>query len=179
VKTKEVALSKTRAILIGLTLIIVAIGLAASPILRLIMATVTDATGELEQAAQSPSSIDAMLALGIIGLIAVLIAIPGLMLLSAVRQGLPLLKLSAERIDRIPLGFGRTHIEWAHISDIGLRGVWIILIDNRVLQNKLLMGLVGAKGLWIPAILAEGGGAKVMAAIHEIRPDLLDKLARK
>lgn len=66
----------------------------------------------------------------------------------------------------------RNHITWAHVDEIGGKGIWVVLIDKRTRRHKMLESLIGAKGLWLPTILAAGGAAPLAQAISDFRPDL-------
>lgn len=110
----------------------------------------------------------------LVGLFVALLAFPAFSLIQGAATKRPLLRFDADNVHRLALGPTRQDIAWDDIGDIGLRGVWIVLVDGTVEQNKLVRGLLGARGVWIPAVLAEGGGARVMAAIHAYRPELID-----
>ncbi|MCB1508550.1 MAG: hypothetical protein KDI98_07325 [Hyphomicrobiaceae bacterium] len=101
----------------------------------------------------------------------------GLSVLLAGAMRAPFVGADAGRFHRfLALAPMRTSIDIAEVGDIGLRGVWIILVDGARPQGKLLTGLFGAKGLWIPGYLAEGGGAAVIALIDRHRADLVNPL---
>ena len=103
-----------------------------------------------------------------------LIAWPGYQFARAIALRSPLMTTDGTVARRVRMGFGTTEIAWADVGDLGLRGVWIILVDGRTPQSKFGQSMFGAKGLWIPALFVDGGGAKTVEFIADHRPDLID-----
>lgn len=107
------------------------------------------------------------------------IAFPGFQFARAILTGRPLLVTDGITVNRTRLGFGRTQIAWADVGDLGLRGVWVILMDGTVPQSKFTTFMFGARGLWIPAFFVHGGGKKAVQFITEHRPDLIHPVVGK
>lgn len=72
----------------------------------------------------------------------------------------------------------RKFIAWDDVDQLSGKGIWVVLIDKNKRQHKMIEGLMGAKGLWLPTIMGEGGAAPIADAIRTFRPDLfsLEKL---
>ncbi len=115
----------------------------------------------------------------ILFLIAGLIAWPGFVLLRLVVTATPLITTDGQTLEKQRMGFGATDLSWDHVGEVTLRGMWVILLDGRIKQSRFTQIMFGAKGIWIPALLMHGGGAKVMQFIEEYKPELIEPLIAK
>lgn len=72
----------------------------------------------------------------------------------------------------------RQFIAWDDVDQLSGKGIWVVLVDKNKRQHKMIEGLMGAKGLWLPTIMGQGGAAPIAEAIRTFRPDLfsLEKL---
>lgn len=154
--------SPFRAGVAALFLLAVGIGLAGFPLYQVI----NGAAGPL--ASQTFVAAFAFLVFG------GLIAWPGYQFALAIFRRSPLMVTDGTTVRRVRMGFGTTQIDWADVGDLGLRGVWIILVDGRTGQSKFGQSMFGAKGLWIPALFVDGGGATTVQFVADYRPDLID-----
>lgn len=134
-------------------------------------------------AVQSPLFSQTPLAVFAFVLLGSFIAYPGFQFMRLILTGRPLVVTDGTKVERMRLGFGRTSIDWAQVGDLGLRGVWIILMDGSVPQSRFTTFMFGARGLWLPGLLVHGGGATTMRFITDHRRDLiyptLDKARRR
>lgn len=112
-------------------------------------------------------------------LIAGLIAWPGFVLLRLVVTATPLITTDGELIEKQRMGVGAIDLPWEHVGEVTLRGMWVILLDGRIKQSRFTQIMFGAKGIWIPALLMHGGGAKVMQFIEQYKPELIEPLIAK
>ncbi|MEM6712595.1 MAG: hypothetical protein AAF590_09975 [Pseudomonadota bacterium] len=104
---------------------------------------------------------------------------PGYQLARAIVSGVPIVTTDGETVHRIRLGFGKTRIPWTQVGDVALRGLWIILMDGRIKQSRFRQLMIGAKGLWLPALLVHGGGTRTVRFIASHRLDLVDRMWKK
>lgn len=108
------------------------------------------------------------------------VAFPAYQFSRAIAGRLPLVTTDGVMVHRMRLGLGNTEIAWEHVGDLGLkRGLWIILLDGRIKQGRFRQSMVGAQGLWLPAFLVYGGGARTVRFINDHRPDLLGSVRDK
>ena len=112
-------------------------------------------------------------------IIAFIFGFPGYQLARMALHLAPLLVTDGETVSRPKLGIGRKAIAWEQVGEIGLRGIWLILLDGRIAQSRFTKVMFGARGLWIPGLLAEGGGPAVMNFVQAHRPDLMGPLMTK
>ncbi|MBV6659288.1 MAG: hypothetical protein KI785_16105 [Devosiaceae bacterium] len=103
-----------------------------------------------------------------------LIAFPGYQFAKAILTSSPLVTTDGTEVHRVRMGLGSTSIAWADVGDLGLRGIWIILVDARISQTKFGQSMFGARGLWLPALFVHGGGAATVQFIAAYRGDLID-----
>ncbi|MEP0519733.1 MAG: hypothetical protein ABJO09_07440 [Hyphomicrobiales bacterium] len=66
----------------------------------------------------------------------------------------------------------RKFIAWDDVDQLSGKGIWVVMIDKNKRQHKMIEGLMGAKGLWLPTIMGVGGAAPIAEAIRAFRPDL-------
>lgn len=104
---------------------------------------------------------------------------PAMVLLRAIVQAKPLVSTDGVMVHKMRMGWSTCEIAWSDVGSVGLRGIWIILVDGRMAQSRFYQIMFGARGIWIPAVLIHGGGAAAMQFIEKHRPDLIDPLIHK
>lgn len=104
---------------------------------------------------------------------------PAVVLLRAVVQAKPLITTDGVVVHKMRMGWSTCEIAWSDVGSVGLRGIWIILVDGRLAQSRFYQIMFGARGIWIPAVLIHGGGAAAMQFIEKYRPDLIEPLIHK
>lgn len=104
---------------------------------------------------------------------------PAMVLLRAIVQAKPLITTDGQIVQKMRMGWSACELAWADVGSVGLRGIWIILIDGRMAQSRFYQIMFGARGIWIPALLIHGGGAAAMQFIEKHRPDLIEPLIHK
>lgn len=104
---------------------------------------------------------------------------PALVLLRAVVQAKPLIATDGVVVHKMRMGWSTCELAWSDVGSVGLRGIWIILVDGRLAQSRFYQIMFGARGIWIPAVLIHGGGAAAMQFIEKYRPDLIEPLIHK
>lgn len=104
---------------------------------------------------------------------------PALVLLRAIVQAKPLISTDGVMVHKMRMGWSTCEIAWSEVGSVGLRGIWIILVDGRMAQSRFYQIMFGARGIWIPAVLIHGGGAAAMQFIEKYRPDLIEPLIHK
>lgn len=112
-------------------------------------------------------------------LLSAIILWPAVVLLRAVVQALPLITTDGTTVYKLRMGWSTCELAWSDVGSVGLRGIWIILVDGRIAQSKFYQIMFGARGIWIPAVLIHGGGAAAMQFIERYRPDLIEPLIHK
>ena len=108
-----------------------------------------------------------------------LVAYPGFQFLRLVATATPFITTDGTVVRRARLGFGQTQIAWKDVGEFGLRGIWIILVDGRISQGRVIRSIMGTRGLWLPAMLVDGGGSRTMQFASAHRPDLVNPLLAK
>lgn len=104
---------------------------------------------------------------------------PAWVLIRLVMKAQPLITTDGKTVFKQRLGWSTSELSWENIGSVGLRGLWIILLDGRIKQSRFYQIMFGARGIWIPAVLIHGGGAKAMQFIEHYRPDLIEPLIHK
>lgn len=66
----------------------------------------------------------------------------------------------------------RNSIAWQDVDQLTGKGIWVVMLDRNNRRNKMIESMIGAKGLWLPTILAKGGAARIAESIRTYRPDL-------
>ena len=98
---------------------------------------------------------------------------PAGVLINALLKDSPFAIFDESGIRAIKWPFMRNQIDWENVDQLSGRGIWVVLMDKNKRQHKMIEGIVGAKGLWLPTVLAEGGAARVAEAIRTFQPELL------
>lgn len=158
--------SPFRAGVAALFLLTVGVGLVVLPFFQAV-------AGGVEASFQSLIAVLAFLVIG------GLIAFPGYQFARAIVNRSPIMTTDGITVTRVRMGLGTTQIAWSDVGDLGLRGVWIILVDGRTGQSKFGQSMFGAKGLWIPALFVDGGGAATVLFVSDYRPDLIDPVVQQ
>lgn len=104
---------------------------------------------------------------------------PAAVLVRLVVQAQPLISTEGTMVHKQRMGWSTCELAWSDVGSVGLRGIWIILVDGRIAQSKFYQIMFGARGIWIPAVLIHGGGAAAMQFIEKYRPDLIEPLIHK
>lgn len=106
------------------------------------------------------------------------LASPALTAISAFRTRRPFAYFDETGVYGLNWPLMRKFIAWDDVDQLSGKGIWVVMIDKNKRQHKMIEGLMGAKGLWLPTIMGEGGAAPIADAIRTFRPDLfsLEKL---
>ena len=156
-----------RAGLVGLFLLASGLGIAALPFIQI-----------SSDAGFRATPIAALMALTFVAF-GLLVAYPGFQFLRLVATATPFITTDGTTVRRARLGLGRTELAWEHAGEIGLRGIWIILVDGRVRQGRVRRSIMGTQGLWLPALLVHGGGTATMKFIEAHKRALIEPLFMK
>ncbi|MEM6382221.1 MAG: hypothetical protein AAF739_06060 [Pseudomonadota bacterium] len=154
--------SPLRAGIAAVALLAVGIGLAGVPIFQLL------------SGAALPLSVGGAVAALAFVVFGGFIAFPGYQFARAIATGTPLVTTDGVVVRKLRMGAGTTELAWSDVGDLGLRGIWVILVDGRIGQTKFAQSMFGARGLWLPALFVHGGGAETVRFIAAHRTDLVD-----
>lgn len=100
------------------------------------------------------------------------LASPALIAMRAFSTGRPFAYFDETGVYGLNWPLMRKFIAWDDVDQLSGKGIWVVMIDKNKRQHKMIEGLMGAKGLWLPTIMGAGGAAPIAEAIRTFRPDL-------
>tara|TARA_R110000868_G_scaffold11981_41_gene58221 strand:+ start:394 stop:927 length:534 start_codon:yes stop_codon:yes gene_type:complete len=113
------------------------------------------------------------------GALALAMAAPAYTMIRAMMMNLPFACFDETGVRALNWPLMRNRITWQDVDKLTGKGIWVVMLDRKNRRHKMIESMVGAKGLWLPTVLARGGGASIAEAIRAYRPDLFspEKLA--
>lgn len=108
------------------------------------------------------------------GLIAVAMIAPAYTMIRAILENRPLMIFDETGVRALNWPLMRRSIIWQDVDQLMGKGIWVVLLDKNKRRHKMIESLTGAKGLWLPTVLAKGGTAAVADAVKTFRPELFE-----
>lgn len=108
------------------------------------------------------------------GLLAVALIAPAYTMIRAILDKRPLMTFDETGIRALNWPLMRRSIIWQDVDQLMGKGIWVVMLDKNKRRHKMIESLTGAKGLWLPTVLAKGGTAAVADAVKTFRPELFE-----
>nr|WP_306265362.1 hypothetical protein [Pararhizobium sp. IMCC3301] len=106
------------------------------------------------------------------GSLALAMAAPAYTMIRAMMMNRPFACFDETGVRALNWPLMRNSITWQDVDKLTGKGIWVVMLDRKNRRHKMIESMVGAKGLWLPTILAKGGTAPIAEAIRTYRPDL-------
>lgn len=106
------------------------------------------------------------------GILAIAMMAPAYTMIIAILQNRPLMTFDDSGVRALNWPLMRRSIVWEDVDQLMGKGIWVVMLDKHKRRHKMIESLTGAKGLWLPTVLAKGGTAAVADAVKTFRPDL-------
>lgn len=153
---------------VAIPIIVILLGLAIWLLLTLFALPTVDESG-LELPA---SVILTRFALG--GVITAAMVAPAYTMIRAILENRPLMVFDEIGVRALNWPLMRRSIIWQDVDELMGKGIWVVMLDKNKRRHKMVESLTGAKGLWLPTVLAKGGTAAVADAMKTFRPQLFE-----
>lgn len=160
----EIELSRN----VAMPVIVVLVGLAVWLVVTLFALPVSNETGMRLPV----SGILTRFTLG--GLLAVAMLAPAYTMIRAILENRPLMTFDDTGVHALNWPLMRRSILWQDVDHLMGKGIWVVLLDKNKRRHKMVESLAGAKGLWLPTVLAKGGTAAVAEAMKTFQPELFE-----
>ncbi len=108
------------------------------------------------------------------GLLAAAMLAPAYTMIRAILEKRPLMTFSETGVEALNWPLMRRSIKWQDVDHLMGKGIWVVLLDKNKRRHKMVESLTGAKGLWLPTVLAQGGTAAVAEAMKTFQPELFE-----
>lgn len=108
------------------------------------------------------------------GILSLAMIAPAYTMIRAMLEKRPLMVFDQTGAQGLNWPLMRRSINWEDVDDFLGKGIWVVMLDKNKRRHKMIESLTGAKGLWLPTVLAKGGTAAVADAIKTFRPDLFN-----